>query len=415
MTAPQPPFAPTIAKLALDCGVVLTGRGFGACGLQVGELCFNTGMTGYQETLSDPSFAGQIITFTSPHIGNVGCNPADMEGAMPRALGLIARTLPTMPSNHRARESLNDWLCHHGLIGLAEVDTRALTLLIRDGGAPKAALWHGVANEAPDDAALVAKAKAWSGLEGMDLASLVSTASAYDWTEGLWSPQAEAQEADTAQVTASSAAPYPVMASASKPTVVVIDFGVKSNILRHLVALGCRVRVLPANATAAQVLAESPAGVLLSNGPGDPAATGVRVVSMIAELLTHKLPIMAICLGHQLLALALGGSTYKLPLGHRGANHPVLLADHHVAITSQNHGFAVANDQENDQENGFQITQRSLFDGTVEGFTHPDYPIISVQYHPEASPGPLEGGALFAEFYQLMQSVAKSDTVSSAA
>jgi carbamoyl-phosphate synthase small subunit len=164
-------------------------------------------MTGYEETLSDPSFAGQIITFTSPHIGNVGCTPADMEGAMPRALGLIARTLPTMPSNHRARESLNDWLCHHGLIGLAEVDTRALTLLIRDGGAPKAALWHGVADEAPDDAALVARAQAWGGLEGMDLASLVSTASAYEWTEGLWSPQAEAQEANAAPVTASSAAP----------------------------------------------------------------------------------------------------------------------------------------------------------------------------------------------------------------
>jgi carbamoyl-phosphate synthase small subunit len=409
MTAPQPPFAPTIAKLALDCGVVLTGRGFGACGLQVGELCFNTGMTGYQETLSDPSFAGQIITFTSPHIGNVGCNPEDMEGAVPRALGLIARTLPTMPSNNRARESLNDWLCRHGLIGLAEVDTRALTLLIRDGGAPKAALWHGAADEAPDDAALVAKAKAWGGLEGMDLASQVSTQAAYDWTEGLWAPQSKAQEVEGALSTV----------ALKKPTVVVIDFGVKSNILRHLVALGCRVRVLPASATAAQVLAESPAGVLLSNGPGDPAATGVRVVPMIAELLTHKLPIMAICLGHQLLALALGGSTYKLPLGHRGANHPVLLANHRVAITSQNHGFAVAhdggNDQENDQENGLQITQRSLFDGTVEGFTHPDYPIISVQYHPEASPGPLEGGALFAEFYQLMQSVAKSDTVSSAA
>ena len=390
MTAPQPPFAPTIAKLALDCGVVLTGRGFGACGLQVGELCFNTGMTGYQETLSDPSFAGQIITFTSPHIGNVGCNPEDMEGAVPRALGLIARTLPTMPSNNRARESLNDWLCRHGLIGLAEVDTRALTLLIRDGGAPKAALWHGAAIDAPDDAALVAKAKAWGGLEGMDLASQVSTQAAYDWTEGLWAPQAKAQEVEGASSTV----------ALKKPTVVVIDFGVKSNILRHLVALGCRVRVLPASATAAQVLAESPAGVLLSNGPGDPAATGVRVVPMIAELLTHKLPIMAICLGHQLLALALGGSTYKLPLGHRGANHPVQdIETGKVEITSQNHGFAVLPET---LPKTAIVTHVSLFDKTNEGLRCTDRPAFSVQYHPEASPGPQDAHYLFERFTNLM-------------
>ncbi|MBM3602367.1 MAG: glutamine-hydrolyzing carbamoyl-phosphate synthase small subunit [Alphaproteobacteria bacterium] len=406
MTAPQPPSA-TIAKLALDSGVVLTGRGFGACGLKVGELCFNTGMTGYQETLSDPSFAGQIITFTSPHIGNVGCNPEDMEGAKPRALGLIARQWPTAPSNSRATENLNDWLCRHELIGLVEVDTRALTLLIRDGGAPKAALWHGVAADSPDDTALVAMAQAWCGLEGMDLASQVSTTSAYDWTQGLWAPSTLLAKPTDAAGSANAASPT---IGAAKPTVVVIDFGVKSNILRHLVAQGCRVRVLPASASLDQVMAESPAGVLLSNGPGDPAATGLQVVPLIKALLQRRIPIMAICLGHQLLALALGGSTYKLPLGHRGANHPVLLADHRVAITSQNHGFAVADGQ----QNGLQITQRSLFDRTVEGFTHPDYPIISVQYHPEASPGPLEGGALFAEFYQLMQSVASQDSAADA-
>ena len=379
---PQPSGA--TAALVLADGSVFWGRGFGAhSDGRVGELCFNTGMTGYQETLTDASYAGQIITFTFPHIGNVGTNPGDMEAINPAALGLVVKQDVTEPSNWRSVQPLDGWLRVQNLPGLSGVDTRALTLRIRDGGPPTAVIAF------PQDGkfdltALQAQAQAWPGLEGMDLAKQVSCTQSYEWDEGVWSFEHGFQQQQ-----------------APRFHVVAVDYGAKRNILRSLASAGCRVTVVPADATAADILRHKPDGVFLSNGPGDPAATGVYAVPAIQGVLEAKVPVFGICLGHQLLALALGARTYKLDRGHRGANQPVKeLATGRVEITSQNHGFAVADDS---LPEGVRITHTSLFDGSNEGIACDGKRAFSVQYHPEASPGPSDSAHLFRRFTAMMK------------
>ena len=374
------------AVLVLADGSVFWGSGFGAHSAgRVGELCFNTGMTGYQETLTDPSYAGQIITFTFPHIGNVGANPGDMEAINPAALGLVVKQDVTEPSNWRAAQSLGAWLQSHGLPGIAGVDTRALTLRIRDGGPPTAVLAF-PADGRFDVAGLRAQAQAWPGLEGMDLAREVSCRQSYEWDEGTWSIE-HGFERQTAP----------------RRHVVAVDYGAKRNILRSLAQAGCRVTVVPADATADDILRHRPDGVFLSNGPGDPAATGAYAVPAIQGVLDAKTPVFGICLGHQLLALALGARTYKLDRGHRGANQPVKeLATGRVEITSQNHGFAVADDS---LPEGVRVTHTSLFDGSNEGIACEARRAFSVQYHPEASPGPSDSAHLFRRFMAMMDEI----------
>ncbi|MCQ4162094.1 glutamine-hydrolyzing carbamoyl-phosphate synthase small subunit [Roseomonas sp. GC11] len=379
--ADQPPAGAT-AALVLGDGTVFWGVGFGAHTTSVGEVCFNTGMTGYQETLTDPSYAGQIITFTFPHIGNVGTNAEDVESITPAARGLVVKLDVTEPANYRATRHLDAWLKSHGIPGISGIDTRALTARIRDGGAP-----HGVlafpADGRFDLPALKAQAAGWPGLEGMDLAKDVTCRQSYAWGEGLWS-WGQGYEA----------------APARKHKVVALDFGAKRNILRCLADAGCDVTVLPATATAAEILAQNPDGVFLSNGPGDPAATGAYAVPAIRGVLDAGKPVFGICLGHQLLALALGGRTYKLERGHRGANQPVKdLTTGRVEITSQNHGFAV--DEKSLPEN-VKVTHVSLFDGSNEGIAATDRPAFSVQYHPEASPGPSDSHYLFHRFVEMI-------------
>ena len=372
------------AALALADGTVFRGRGLGARGEAVGEICFNTAMSGYQEILTDPSYAGQIITFTFPHIGNVGTNEDDLESGTPAALGLVLRADVTEPSNWRAVQHLERWLERRGLIGIAGVDTRRLTRLLRSGGAQDGALVHSSEPEAIDDAALIAKARAWPGLEGMDLAKEVCCRQAYGWTETTWDVESGA---------------YGTL-EAPRHRVVAVDYGAKRNILRSLAATGCEVTVVPATADADSILTHEPDGIFLSNGPGDPAATGDYAVPVIRLLIASGLPIFGICLGHQLLALALGAETRKMPFGHRGANHPVKeLATGRVEITSQNHGFEVMADT---LPAGVTATHVSLFDGTLEGLAVDDRPVFSVQYHPEASPGPQDAQHLFARFVALM-------------
>ena len=372
------------AALALADGTVFRGRGLGALGEAVGEICFNTAMSGYQEILTDPSYAGQIITFTFPHIGNVGTNDDDQEAATPAALGLVLRADITEPSNWRAVQHLERWLERRNLIGIAGVDTRRLTRLLRSGGAQDGALAHAAEPNAIDEAALVAKARAWPGLEGMDLARDVCCRQAYGWTETAWNVESGG---------------YGTLAAPQRH-VVAVDYGAKRNILRSLASAGCRVTVVPATADSDAILAHEPDGIFLSNGPGDPAATGTYAVPVIRELIASGLPIFGICLGHQLLALALGAETRKMPFGHRGANHPVKeLATGRVEITSQNHGFEVMADT---LPGGVSATHVSLFDGTLEGLAVDDRPIFSVQYHPEASPGPQDASHLFARFVGLM-------------
>ena len=372
------------AALALADGTVFRGRGLGARGEAVGEICFNTAMSGYQEILTDPSYAGQIITFTFPHIGNVGTNEDDLEAGTPAARGLVLRADITEPSNWRAAQHLERWLERHGLVGIAGIDTRRLTRLLRTGGAQDGALAHTHAPEAIDEAALVAKARAWPGLEGMDLAREVCCRQAYDWTETAWDP---------------ASAAYGTLA-APRHHVVAVDYGAKRNILRSLASAGCRVTVVPATADAETILGHGPDGIFLSNGPGDPAATGTYAVPVIRELMASGLPIFGICLGHQLLALALGAETRKMPFGHRGANHPVKeIETGRVEITSQNHGFEVTADS---LPAGVTATHVSLFDGTLEGLAVDERPIFSVQYHPEASPGPQDAQHLFGRFVALM-------------
>jgi carbamoyl-phosphate synthase small subunit len=371
------------AALVLADGSIFWGRGFGAQATTVAEICFNTSMTGYQEVLTDPSYAGQTICFTFPHIGNVGANAEDIEAITPAARGLIVKQDLTEPANYRATRHLDDWLKSHGVPGIAGIDTRALTVRIRDGGAPNGVLAH-PADGRFDIPALVAQAKAWPGLEGMDLAKEVSTRQSYAWDETEWAwGQGYGHQ------------------TSPKYKVVAVDYGAKRNILRCLAAAGCAVTVVPATATAEDILAHKPDGVFLSNGPGDPAATGEYAVPAIQGVLETGLPVFGICLGHQLLALALGARTYKLDLGHRGANQPVKeLATGKVEITSQNHGFAV---DDASLPEGVTVTHRSLFDGSNEGIASNTRPAFSVQYHPEASPGPTDSHHLFRRFVGMIE------------
>jgi carbamoyl-phosphate synthase small subunit len=366
--------------LVLSTGEVVWGRGFGAEGQAVGEVCFHTAMTGYQEIMTDPSFAGQIITFTFPHIGNVGANADDVEADLPHALGMIVREDVTAPSNFRSVERLDDWMKRHARIGLSGIDTRALTRRIRAGGAPNGVIAHS-ADGTFDIPLLLDMAKAWPGLEGMDLAIAVTTEADYGWEGGVWRLGFGYDGAGD---------------GTSRPHVVAIDYGAKRNIYRNLVQAGAKVSVVPATATFDQVMALKPDGIFLSNGPGDPAATGEYAVPVIKQLLETNIPLFGICLGHQLLGLAVGATTTKMFQGHRGANHPVKrLSDGAVEITSMNHGFAVERDSlpANARE-----THVSLFDGSNAGLELTDRPAFSVQYHPEASPGPQDSFYLFQRF-----------------
>lgn len=371
------------ACLALADGTLFYGTGFGATGQTVAELCFNTAMTGYQEIMTDPSYAGQVVTFTFPHIGNVGVNPEDDETGDPVASGMVVKWDPTPASNWRATEELRDWLARRGRIAIGGVDTRRLTRAIRQQGAPHVALAHDPDGNF-DTTALVTAAREFAGLEGMDLAKDVTCAQSYRWDEMRWAwPEGYRPQ------------------TAPKHKVVAVDYGAKRNILRCLASAGCDVTVLPATATAAEVLAHDPDGVFLSNGPGDPAATGTYAVPMIRDVLDKSdIPLFGICLGHQMLALALGAKTIKMNHGHHGANHPVKDLDTgKVEITSMNHGFAV--DAQTLPE-GVVETHRSLFDGSNCGIRMSERPVYSVQYHPEASPGPQDSFYLFERFAEAM-------------
>jgi carbamoyl-phosphate synthase small subunit len=372
--------------LALADGTILQGVGCGAVGDAVGEVCFNTAMTGYQEILTDPSYMAQIVAFTFPHVGNVGTNVEDVEQitgvAETAARGALFRDVPTEQANWRAGGDFDAWMKNRGVIGLAGVDTRALTRKIRETGMP-----HGVIAHSPDGKfdleALVAKAKAWAGLEGLDLAKDASTTQTFTWDEGLWSwPEGYAK------------------LDKPKYEVVVVDYGVKRNILRALAHVGARATVVPANTSAEDILARNPDGVMLSNGPGDPAATGQYSVPEIQKLVASGKPIFGICLGHQMLALALGAKTVKMEQGHHGANHPVKdLTTGKVEIVSMNHGFTV---DSSSLPAPVQETHVSLFDGTNAGIALKDKPVFSVQHHPEASPGPTDSLYLFERFAGLM-------------
>jgi len=373
--------------LALADGTVLQGHGCGAEGAAVGEVVFNTAMTGYQEILTDPSYMSQILAFTFPHVGNTGTNVEDIEqiggGAETSARGAIFRDAPTDPANWRADSSFDDWMKRRGVVGLAGVDTRALTALIRDGGAPHAVIAHDPDGNFDLDA-LVAQARAWTGLVGLDLAKPASTLQAFQWDEGLWDwPEG-----------------HPRVDAADR-SVVVVDYGVKRNILRALASTGAKITVVPADTSAEDILARKPDGVVLSNGPGDPAATGVYAVPEIRKLVDSGTPLFGICLGHQMLALALGAKTVKMAQGHHGANHPVKdLTTGKVEIVSMNHGFTVDRDSLPDT---VIETHVSLFDGTNCGIALKGRPVFSVQHHPEASPGPTDSLYLFGRFADLMQ------------
>ncbi len=377
------PIPKPTACLVLADGSVFYGMGFGATGETVAELVFNTAMTGYQEIMTDPSYAGQVVTFTFPHVGNVGTTAEDDETADPVAAGMVVKWDPTEPSNWRATNDLASWLLAKGRIGIGGIDTRRLTRAIRQQGAPHVALAHDPAGNF-DLGALVAKARGWAGLVGLDLAKGVSCSQSYRWDEQRWA--------------------WPdgyIRRSGPGLRVVAIDYGAKRNILRCLASSGCEVTVLPATATAADVLALNPEGVFLSNGPGDPAATGVYAVPMIRGVLDADLPVFGICLGHQMLALALGAVTVKMNHGHHGANHPVKDLDTgKVEITSMNHGFTVDSQT---LPRGVVETHVSLFDGSNCGIRLDGKPVFSVQYHPEASPGPQDSYYLFDRFAAAMQ------------
>lgn len=400
MVEAAPDFGPVpagaTAVLVLADASVIWGVGAGAPVQRVGEVCFNTSMTGYQEILTDPSYAGQLITFTFPHIGNVGVNGADTENTVPHARGCILRADITEPSNFRATGGLDAWLVAQDLPAITGIDTRALTRRIRDAGAPNGVLAH-----CPDGRfdlpALWRQARDWPGLENMDLAGQVSCRKSHEWdgddrNENDW--EANNRKANNRD---GQGDPPP------SRRVVVIDYGTKHHILRCLAARGCRVTVVPADCPANTILALRPDGVVLSNGPGDPVATGAYAIPVIRDLIAADMPIFGICLGHQLLALALGARTRKMHLGHRGANHPIKdLSTGQVAITSQNHGFVVDGDSLPD---GVSATHLSLFDGSLAGLRMGDRPVFSVQYHPEASPGPQDSRSLFDRFLALLATV----------
>jgi carbamoyl-phosphate synthase small subunit len=372
--------------LALADGTVLQGIGAGAVGEALGEVCFNTAMSGYQEILTDPSYMAQIVAFTFPHIGNVGVNLEDIEqfgqGAATSARGAIFRDLPTPPANWRAQSDLDAWLKRRGVVALTGVDTRALTLSIREHGMPNAVIAHDPDCQFDLDA-LIEKARAWPGILGLDLAKDASCLQAFTFDEGLWRwPEGYAKPGD------------------AKYEVVVIDYGIKRNILRSLTSVGAHVTVVPATTRAEDILARNPDGVVLSNGPGDPAATGEYAVPEIQKLVQSGKPVFGICLGHQMLALAVGGRTRKMDQGHHGANHPVKdLTTGKVEIVSMNHGFTVDRDS---LPAPVQETHVSLFDGTNAGIALKDKPVFSVQHHPEASPGPTDSLYLFERFAKLM-------------
>ena len=387
-TDPAEPFVrAATGALVLADGTVFSGRGLGAAGAAVGEVCFNTAMTGYQEILTDLSYAGQIITFTFPHIGNVGANDEDLEAITPALRGVVLRADITEPSSYRALNHLDQWLKRRGIVGLSGIDTRALTRLIRERGMPKGAIIH-APDGVIDHKTLRKQAKDWSGLEGLDLAKDVTCRQlyAFDETRWVWGKGYGRQEHPTRHVVA-------------------IDYGIKRNILRMLASSGCRLTVLPATASADDVMAQKPDGVFLSNGPGDPAATGAYAVPMIRGVIDKGVPLFGICLGHQMLGLALGGRTVKMHQGHHGANHPVKdLATGKVEIVSMNHGFTV---ERASLPKSVIETHVSLFDGTNCGLALKDKPVFSVQYHPEASPGPHDSHYLFKRFTDLIDARAR--------
>ncbi len=389
MTASTAPWGAqkATALLVLSDGTVVEGRGLGATGEAIGEVCFNTALTGYQEILTDPSYAGQIVTFTFPHIGNVGANSEDIEDLTPAAragaVGALLRADVTNPSNYRSAEDLHDWLKRRGIVAISGIDTRALTARIRDLGVPHAVIAH-----SPDGmfdvADLKKRAAEWHGLVGLDLAKEVTSGQSSTWKETAWAwNDGYGEQTDPSM------------------HVVAIDYGVKRNILRLLAGLGAEVTVVPADTPAEDILAMRPDGIFLSNGPGDPAATGEYAVPVIRDLLAADLPMFGICLGHQMLALAVGGKTTKMHQGHHGANHPV--KDHttgKVEIVSMNHGFAVDGDS---LPEGVEETHVSLFDGSNCGIALAGKPVFSVQHHPEASPGPQDSHYLFRRFVNLIR------------
>ena len=392
MTNVHIPDAPEGATgiLVLADGTIVWGRGFGATGSAVGEVCFNTAMTGYQEVMTDPSYAGQIVTFTFPHIGNVGTNDEDVEADSPHALGCIVREDITAPSNFRDQKPFDQWMAENGRIGISGVDTRALTRRIREAGAPNAVIAHDPEGKFDIDE-LLAQARAWAGLEGMDLAKEVTGHQTLLWEQG-----------GTWQLGHGYEALEGLEASSSRPHVVAIDYGAKRNIFRNLVKAGAKVTVVPAKTSFDEIMALKPAGVFLSNGPGDPAATGEYAVPVIRQLLEADVPLFGICLGHQMLALAAGAKTVKMHQGHRGANHPVQrigggwdATEGLVEITSMNHGFAVDGDTLPDT---VRETHKSLFDGSNCGIEIIGKRAFGVQYHPEASPGPQDSFYLFEKF-----------------
>ncbi len=380
-----PPYAN--ACLMLADGTLFYGNGLGSKGITSGEICFNTAMTGYQEVLTDASFAGQIITFTFPHIGNVGCNDEDNEALKPYASGLVLRELPTAPSNFRATSSLDSWLKKNNITGIYGIDTRALTRHIREHGAQNAAIAYAETGQNIDLQALKAAIASCPDMTGRELAAGVSTDKPYEWTQTAWTLESG----------------YGTMTNA-RFHVVAIDYGEKLNILRCLAQRECRVTVVPAKTSAEDILKYKPDGIFLSNGPGDPAATGEYATPILQKLIESGIPIFGICLGHQLLGQALGGITEKLPQGHRGANHPVKnLETGAVEITSQNHGFAVI---AKSLPSDVKVTHISLFDGTVEGLRAIGKPVFTVQYHPESSPGPHDSQYLFDQFVRSMEEAA---------
>ena len=368
------------AILALADGSVFRGRAIGADGIRCGELVFNTAMTGYQEILTDPSYAGQIVTLTYPHIGNTGVNALDVESGALQAAGLVVRDAPATYSSWRASGSLSDYLRAHGIIGIADVDTREITRRLRTHGAQNACLMAGEI----DEVAAIAAARAHPSMSGQDLASGIGVKAAQAWTENVWDATRDC---------------YPEQADGACH-VVAYDYGIKANILRLLVASGCRVTLVPAATSAEEALALAPDGIFLSNGPGDPEPM-TAAIATIRDFIARKIPVFGICLGHQLLGLACGAKTVKMKFGHHGANHPVQdLATGRVMITSQNHGFAV--DEATLTEN-VRATQRSLFDGSLQGLAFTDRPVFAFQGHPEASPGPHDAEVLFGQFVAAMR------------